>query len=180
MFNRTSLTTILATVAALALCGSALAARIDGTPGNNFLYGTADVDGILAGAGDDVVWGGSSTDFIFGGAGRDLLHGDGPVAAPGDAQDFVWGESGNDHLWGDGGNDYLLGGEVDDTVRGGSGTDELYGEGGNDMLIASGDNAEADTLYCGPGIDVASHDANDKFNGGSPASAGCELTVKQP
>src|SRR5215471_8256477 len=55
----------------------ALAATINGTPGNDTLIGTAGNDTITAAAGDDTVLGLAGNDKIDAGAGNDNVSGDG-------------------------------------------------------------------------------------------------------
>ena len=93
------------------------------------------------------VAGSASAATISGGAGNDYLQG-------------TWG---NDLIVGYGGHDTLVGSWGDDTLSGGIGNDTLYGSPGNDLLnggdgndvLVGGADAVRDTLYCGPGWDVA-------------------------
>jgi hypothetical protein len=66
-------TALLASV--LLLAGSAAAARIVGTSGNDFLDGTPTADTILGREGRDTLSGGVGTDFLHGGPGKDLIDG---------------------------------------------------------------------------------------------------------
>jgi hypothetical protein len=59
----------------LLLAGTAAAARIVGTSGNDLLAGTARADIILGREGRDQLTGGVGTDFLHGGPGRDLIDG---------------------------------------------------------------------------------------------------------
>ena len=86
---RTKALVVAAVVGSLALAASALAAVVDGTPGDDRLHGTpnADVirafdgndrvnarngnDLVRAGKGDDTVWGDAGSDILFGGVGND-------------------------------------------------------------------------------------------------------------
>lgn len=76
--------------------------------GNNALYlGTASVNTLSGGNGNDCLFGGGGNDTLSGGTGNDVLI----------------GGTGNDDLRGNGGNDYLEGGTGTDTCNGGLGTD---------------------------------------------------------
>ena len=89
----------------------------------------------------------ASANSIYGGSGNDNLTG-------------TWG---NDLIVGYGGNDILTGSWGDDTISGGIGHDTLYGSPGNDLLnggdgndvLSGGFDNVVDTLYCGPGWDIA-------------------------
>ena len=102
----------------------------------------------------------ASAKSIYGGTGNDNLTG-------------TWG---NDLIVGYAGNDILAGSWGDDTVSGGIGNDTLYGSPGNDLLnggygndvLSGGFDNVVDTLYCGPGWDVAYIRPGDVMNG-------CEL-----
>src|SRR4051794_23412771 len=82
---------------------------IQGTEGNDSLYG---------GAYDDSIHGGGGNDYLSGGAGNDQLYGD----------------AGNDVLVGGLGNDTLDGGIGDDLLIGGPGADHFNGGAGYDTV----------------------------------------------
>jgi VCBS repeat-containing protein len=96
--------------------------KMQGTPGDDFLAGTALGDSIEAFSGEDTVTGGDGGDTLLGGSGNDLLLGDGGI-------DRLVGGDGNDWLGGGAGNDQALdGGPGDDTY--------LFGAGdGQDVAI---------------------------------------------
>jgi Ca2+-binding RTX toxin-like protein len=90
---------------------------VDGTAGNDVLYGAPyltnntnnNADVINAEAGDDFAFGGGGGDSLYGGAGNDFLS----------------GGTGNDRLEGGDGSDTLNGGAGSDTFAGGAGLDYL-------------------------------------------------------
>jgi len=129
--------------------------QVDGTAGNDELYGTLfnDIlrgydgdDSLIADGGDDLLDGGSGSDFLVGGFGNDtLLGGDGDDSMQGGGSespgsDFLDGGNGNDTLWGSGVALVILGGEGNDSIRGyaedlgNGGRAELNGGGGNDYI----------------------------------------------
>ncbi len=124
------------------------AQAIQGTDGNDTLYGYATADTISGGAGNDYIYGKAGDDFLQGEAGADYLYGD----------------VGNDTLIGGAGNDYLYGGDGNDLLIGGLGNDSLQGNAGNDTYrLDRGDGqdsvydydttaANVDTLVFGAGI----------------------------
>ena len=116
-------------VATLLASGVALAATIEGTPGDDTLTGT------------------DNTDYIYGRGGDDLIE-------AGDARDVVFGNRGHDDLYGEEVGDQLFGQEGNDYIVGDGGEDELFGYGGDDVLV-SGDDKRADEVRCGTGTDVA-------------------------
>lgn len=83
---------------------------IDGSLGNDLVYGNQGEDVFYAWLGDD---------FLFGGKGKDVLD----------------GELGNDSLMGNQDADFLLGSEGNDILRGGKGNDFLISGNGNDTLV---------------------------------------------
>ncbi|MHB9119164.1 MAG: putative Ig domain-containing protein [Burkholderiales bacterium] len=125
--------------------------KIEGTPGDDALSGTAYGETIRAYAGNDTVTarGGNDTidlgagdDWADGGDGDDqVAAGDGnDIVAGGNGLDTLDGGAGNDILFGDAGVDHLLGGLGDDFIGGGSGDDILEGGDGNDSYgFGSGD-----------------------------------------
>ena len=85
----------------------------------------ANIDEILAGAGDDVI-DLTSSQFSYIGCGM-TIHG-------GDGDDVIWANLGSNCLFGDGGNDSIVGGSNDDVIVGGLGNDALNGNGGVDIF----------------------------------------------
>ncbi|MBM6405352.1 peptidoglycan DD-metalloendopeptidase family protein [Phycicoccus sp. CSK15P-2] len=127
-----------AAVAAMALgTGVAVAATIDGTPGDDELTGTASADTIRGFAGADV---------ISGYGGNDTLKGN-------NGHDTIYGNDGADTIDGGAGSDKVVGGNGHDDVKGGDGADEIYGLDGSDVLRARDD--KEDKVYCGAGNDTA-------------------------
>src|SRR3954452_9707418 len=93
--------TTVGAIAALALVPSvALAATLNGGPGNERLKGTRFADHIDGNAGNDRILGLAGDDVLIGGPGNDR----------------VWGGRGNDDISGVQGNDRLYGGAGDDHV----------------------------------------------------------------
>ena len=79
-------------------------------------------------------------------------------------------DGGDDYVMGGSGPDRLDGGDGDDQLAGGSGTDTLLGGAGDDLLedMYPGPAPEADTLDCGPGVDMP------RANLGSDVVLNCE------
>jgi Ca2+-binding RTX toxin-like protein len=82
---------LLFAVVGLVAAGSATAAFIHGTPGDDTIAGTPHSDVIEALAGNDTVHAGSGADVVYGGKGNDSL----------------WGGRGQDRLYGGPGDDVL-------------------------------------------------------------------------
>jgi Ca2+-binding RTX toxin-like protein len=116
-------------VAMLLASGVALAATIEGTPGDDRLLGTANTDTIYGRGGDDLIRSLGARDVDFGNTGNDDIYG-------GEIGDQLFGNAGDDYLVGDGG------------------ADEFYGAGGDDVIV-SGDDKRPDTVRCGAGYDIA-------------------------
>ena len=116
-------------VAMLLASGVALAATIEGTPGDDRLLGTANTDTIYGRGGDDLIRSLGARDVDFGNTGNDDIYG-------GEIGDQLFGNAGDDYLVGDGG------------------ADEFYGAGGDDVIV-SGDDKQPDEVRCGTGYDIA-------------------------
>jgi Ca2+-binding RTX toxin-like protein len=105
-----------------------------GTPCNDVIVASPEVEAVQGGGGDDTIVAGPITAAeescpagCFLGVGSQTFEG-----GPGD--DVVYGERGNDTLKGGGGNDQLFGGIGDDLLRGGPGNDRLVGGFGDDSI----------------------------------------------
>lgn len=133
-----------------------VALDIDGSNGDDTLFGGLGNDLIDANAGRDKIFGFDGADTLSGGANRDTLHG-------GDGDDTLNGNDGSDFLFGNAGNDILSGEGKKDTLKGGIGDDTLDGGGGRDKLFG---NAGADDLSGGNGADVLrGNGGKDTLNG---------------
>lgn len=121
---------------ALTCTGSKLVARggkdddtIDGTVGNDKLFGNKGEDFLTGNGGDDVIFGGDDVDRIQGNGGDDKVRG-------GTGNDELGGNSGNDRVQGDQGDDRLLGNADKDVLVGGLGFDRANGGEGFDRCNA--------------------------------------------
>ncbi|NEQ61801.1 MAG: calcium-binding protein [Moorea sp. SIO4A1] len=94
---------------------------INGSDGDDQLFGDEDNNTLL---------GGSGQDLLFGGANDDNLDG-------GDGDDQLFGEAGNDTLTGGQGQDLLFGGSGNDLLNGGTGDNTLTGGSGQDIFVLS-------------------------------------------
>lgn len=151
----------------------------NGEDGNDEVSGTAVVDALYGGIGDDVVFGGSGNDKLFGDDGADKVIGeDGDDYLSGGAQkdsmfgglgndrlngnggnDRLYGEAGLDRLYGYDGNDWLEGNSSNDRLEGGAGLDTMLGQKGDDHFFAK--DGEIDQLFGGDGTDDVRVDAGD-------------------
>ncbi len=122
---------------------------VQGTEGNDVIYGFNTPDAMNGNGGNDVLYGYDGNDTLDGGAGDDYYM------RGGGGDDLIYGGIGNDSLYGDEGNNSMFGGEGDDQLFAGnsSGNDMLDGGPGNDSLIGDGG---FDTLIGGDGNDVLS------------------------
>ena len=85
---------------------------------DNLYGGSAGIDTVDAGGGNDTVYARVGNDFLNGDAGSDRL----------------FGEDGNDSIDGGADDDFLYGGTGNDVLTGGSGRDQLWGQGGSDIF----------------------------------------------
>ncbi|GAB58547.1 hypothetical protein RNAN_1520 [Rheinheimera nanhaiensis E407-8] len=105
------------------------AIAMQGTEGNDTLYGYATDDVLQGGAGDDMLYGQDGDDELQGGAGNDELHG-------GKGKDLLFGGDGNDRLYGGDSDDVLNGGAGNDWLEGGSGVDTyVFQQGSGDDIV---------------------------------------------
>jgi Ca2+-binding RTX toxin-like protein len=122
--------------------------------------GSAEHDHMNGTTGNNVLFGGGSADAIAGMAGNDMLSG-------GTGDDKVWGGSGNDQLSGGSGADLLVGGFGADRMDGGNGNDILLSRSDAGEMVAAQDGttqifaaetaaftAANDTLIGGRGADT--------------------------
>ncbi|CAH1208159.1 hypothetical protein PAECIP111893_02849 [Paenibacillus plantiphilus] len=128
---------------------------IEGTSGNDILFGTEYNDTIIGYAGDDTLFGEDGDDTILGGVGVDELYGD-------DGEDMLLGGEGNDILYGGDGIDELLGEVGDDELHGGEGKDTLIGGTGNDTLYG-GEDADIYVFHKGDGTDQIIDSSDDNI-----------------
>jgi serralysin len=160
------------------LKGGELADRLDGTIGNDTIWGYSGDDTINGLEGDDKIITGNGADMVDGGPGNDVINGsltDGVVGyypfagiktiEGGEGDDLIYGASkadyisggaGNDKIEGLAGNDVIIGGDGNDTLIGGTDSDSLVGGAGDDVLKDK--YSGTDTLLGGAGND--SLDAN--------------------
>lgn len=126
---------------------------IEGSDGDDRLFGTSNDDTVTAFEGDDTVFGragddtidgGSEDDRLFGGAGNDTING-------GSEADRLAGNAGDDILTGGSGNDRVFASSGTDILDGGSGDDRLFGGADRDILIGGSGH---DFLNGGAGDDV--------------------------
>ncbi|MDO8742744.1 MAG: putative Ig domain-containing protein [bacterium] len=113
---------------------------LDGTAGNDTIFGTNTTDRMRGLAGNDLLIGGDGDDVLDGGSGDDLLQG-------GAGGDILDGGSGNDLLQGGTGNDSYL-------FNRGSGLDSLDDEQGSNTLRLGAGVAPADIRLTRSGLDM--------------------------
>lgn len=149
-------------------------ATLEGTAGNDLLFGAEGDDTITAGTGHDRVSAGDGDDTVHAGRGNDVaLGGGGDDWLLGEqGHDVLVGEAGNDTLLGGPGNDILAGQDGTDTIQGGEGDDVAFGGEGDDTVrLGEGDDsalagAGADTVDGGLGADrLAGEEGDDRLSG---------------
>ncbi len=115
------------------------------------IFSKADIDSkgyIVEGTeGNDWLYGSNSKDLILGKAGNDYLYGYG-------GDDILVGGAGNDRLYGYDGNDVLASGEGSDYMEGGSGSDVyVFNKGDGKDTVYDYSDKEINTIVFGDGID---------------------------
>jgi hypothetical protein len=118
--------------------GSIFSDSLNGTAGEDKLFGLTGNDTLNGMGGHDELWGGIGNDRLFGGDGNDLLSG-------GLGNDTLNGGNGNDRLSGDAGND---------TLTGGAGRDSFSFSffAGNDTITDF--NTAEDSILLDSGVDI--------------------------
>jgi hypothetical protein len=106
--------------------------------------GIRDSEAINGSRGDDLIFGAGGNDTLSGGAGEDFLFGE-------FGNDVLVGNAGDDLLAGGPGADNLQGGPGDDVLLGGADRDQLYGGDGDDLLVGGTDQ---DRMFGGDGDDL--------------------------
>lgn len=112
---------------------------LEGTAGNDSLYGSIY---------DDEIHGGEGNDYLSGGRGNDLL----------------FGEDGNDTLSGGAGNDVLDGGSGNDLLLGGVGADQNIGGAGYDTVSYAASTAGV-SVNLAFGYGIGGHAQGDTYSG---------------
>ena len=92
---------------------------MQGTEGNDTLFGYATDDVLHGGVGNDQLFGEAGDDSLYGGTGNDHLYG-------GAGDDMLEGGAGDDRLYGEDGDDILIGGTGNDYLVGGAGSDVYW------------------------------------------------------
>ena len=117
--------------------------NVDGSSGNDTIYGTDAEENMNGRGGNDKIYAGGGNDTVLGG----------------DGDDYLYGEDGDDILQGESGNDYLIGGDGDDILTGGTGNDYLAGGNGADLYLFNKgfghdtlDNIDADADGTAPDV----------------------------
>lgn len=165
---RLRLTALAATVVVLGVTTAAVAATINGTQGNDTIYGTGKADTISAGAGDDIVYSQGGDDTVRGNSGYDRLYG-----GLGDDYLSVGRDSGG--AFGRAGDDTLVstGAEFGAYLEGGGGDDTFWSDNSATVDPPVGTD---DVISCGAGRDVVHGDEADEGKGsGFFEDAGCEV-----
>jgi Ca2+-binding RTX toxin-like protein len=133
-------------------------ARIDGTAGNDTLFGTNQAELLRGLDGDDNLYSNGGADSLFGNAGNDALYGSA-------ATEELDGGSGDDRLFSNGGNDTLIGGTGNDQIFGSAASEFINGGAGNDLIYGNGGS---DIIFGGAGDDlIYSGSDNDRIDAGS-------------
>ena len=98
---------------------------IDGTDGDDLIFGLGGNDTINGNSGNDCIYGGNGNDTIDGNSGFDYIFGgdnDDVIRGSGN-QDYIYGGAGNDILKGNNGRDHLFAGIGYDALNGGDKSD---------------------------------------------------------
>ncbi|MBD3885423.1 hypothetical protein IFO70_27235 [Phormidium tenue FACHB-886] len=136
--------------------------KIQGTNGNDSLFGGSGNEEINGEGGNDLINGGGGIDIINGGEGIDTVtfaaYTSGVEVAYMGADSFSYFGTGFEGIFdnvenitGSQFNDVVVASNIDNVIQGGGGNDELYGLAGNDILDGGDGN---DSLFGGAGNDL--------------------------
>ena len=156
----------------LAVSGTAQAAQIGGTPGDDRIRGTVRADVIDGATGNDQINARRGADTVTGGEGNDLLRGGWGADRQygGAGNDTIYAGLGRDETWGEDGDDQLWAlARADVHSRNDAKGDTLHGGNGDDTFRTR--DGEADTIDCGPGVDTVYADFKDVL----ADAAACEV-----
>jgi Ca2+-binding RTX toxin-like protein len=130
-----------------------IANLVEGTSGDDRLFGTEAIDDIFAGDGNNTIFSGGGNDRVTSGSGQDIIH-------TGAGNDFISSGGGNDVIFAGGGNDTIDAGEGNDRIIAGAGNDIIFAGNGNDWIISGGGDdiinagLGKDKVYAGAGKDT--------------------------
>lgn len=133
---------------------------VNGTPGNDMLYGVTGPTRIYGFEGDDGLYPGPG-DRSYGGPGNDRMVGSGLLlGGKGDDRiEAIAQGRASLNLGGGEGEDFITGSQRRDRIDGGSGSDRISAREGPDAIDAR--DGEHDVVRCGPGRDIVSADKRD-------------------
>lgn len=142
------------------LYGTSAGETLRGYVGGDYLNADAGNDTLYGDDGNDSLYGGDGTNIIYGGAGNDFVYGSQNYGSS--DFDTIDGEDGADNITGSWGADIISGGNDADTINGSLGSDTIHGGAGNDVI-----NGGDDAYFTGPDDTIYGEDGNDTINGGS-------------
>lgn len=138
--------------------------------GNNIIYGNEGKNTIIAGNGNNIAYGGSGDDVFFFGKGSNIIY----------------ANEGINKITTGSGNNLIYGGSKDDFIYSGAGDDLIYANEGNNVISSSIGN---DTVFGGSGADqflldagtgsvtIFNYGSNDQISRGSTLTANSILSV---
>lgn len=128
--------------------------EVDGTAGDDVLYGGTGDETLSAKGGNDYLYGDVGNDLLKGDDGQDVLQGGegADVLRAGKGEDVLDGGAGDDLIFGGTGSSLIVGGIGNDTIRTRSGSDLILFNRGDGMDTVIADGAGDNTLSFGGGI----------------------------
>ena len=130
------------------IVGTVGADVIWGTAGDDIIFGLEGADTIYGGNGNDVLCGNEGADAIYGGDGADYIDlQDFGTAEGGDSGDIIWAGSGASTVHGNDGDDVIYGDAGADALYGDEGWDTIYGGLGDPDLLDGGLDGSIDKCY---------------------------------
>ena len=126
--------------------------QINGTIGNDTLFGTTTSELLNGGEGNNTLYGNGGNDTFITGAGNDQLYGSSwdDFFNAGDGNNVIYGNGGNDRFNSGNGDDLIYGGSGNDVFNTGAGDDVLYLNGGKDTVQLTAGRGSATIYDFGP------------------------------
>ncbi|MEA5572729.1 glycerophosphodiester phosphodiesterase family protein [Calothrix sp. UHCC 0171] len=164
------------------------AMQIQGTEGDDVLYGSDKDELFAAGAGNNTIYGNEGQNIFIAGNGNNIAYGGSgnDVFFFGNGNNLIYANEGINKITTGSGNDLIYGGSQADVIYSGVGDDLIYANEGNNVISAGTGN---NTVYSGSGSDrfildtgvgsttIFNYGSNDQISLGSTLNTNSTLSV---
>ncbi|BAZ38633.1 glycerophosphoryl diester phosphodiesterase [Calothrix sp. NIES-4101] len=164
------------------------AMQIQGTGGDDVLYGSDKDELFAAGAGNNTIYGNEGKNIFIAGNGNNIAYGGSSddVFFLGNGNNLIYANEGINKITTGSGNDLIYGGSQADLIYSGAGDDLIYANEGNNVISAGTGN---NTVYSGSGNDkflldtgvgsttIFNYGSNDQISLGSTLNTNSTVSV---